>query len=123
DRCRLLGHWLAAGRRRRRGPADRWPAPVASPVCQSAGLAAMTISRLRVPRLRLDPRWWMLALAIVAGLVAAWAAQHHLRTLAARLEAAARQPMRAVVVAAVDLPADTQLDAHRVAVRDMPAEW
>nr|MBF0684157.1 Flp pilus assembly protein CpaB [Pseudomonas sp.] len=65
----------------------------------------------------------MLALAIVAGVVAAWAAQHHLRTLAARLEAAARQPMRAVVVAAVDLSADTQLDAHRVAVRDMPTEW
>lgn|GEM_PF-1398216 len=78
-------------------------------------------SHLRLPRL--DPRWWMLALAVVAGAVAAWAAQHHLQTLAARLEAAARQPMQAVVVAAVDLPAGTLLDVHRVAVRDMPREW
>lgn len=80
-----------------------------------------TGSRFRLPRP--DPRWWMLALAVVAGGVAAWAAQHHLQTLAARLEAAARQPMQAVVVAAVDLPAGTLLDAHRVAVRDMPREW
>src|SRR5690606_22739239 len=113
------------------GLADRRPSPVAPTICQPAGVAAMTMSRFRLPRLRrprlgrphLDPRWWMLALAIVAGGVAAWAAQHHLRTLAARLEAAARQPMQAVVVAAVDLPAGTQLDVHRVAVRDMPAEW
>lgn len=78
-------------------------------------------NRLRLPRL--DPRWWMLALAVVAGVVAAWAAQRHLQTLAARLEAAARQPMQAVVVAAVDLPVGTLLDAHGVAVRDMPREW
>lgn len=31
--------------------------------------------------------------------------------------------MQAVVVAAADLPAGTLLDAHRVAVRDMPSEW
>ena len=81
----------------------------------------MTALRLRLPRL--DPRWWMLALAVVAGAVAAWAAQRHLQTLAARLEAAARQPMQSVVVAAVDLPAGTLLDVQRVAVRDMPREW
>lgn len=71
----------------------------------------------------LDARWLMLAVAMLAGGLAAWAAQHHIRTLAAQIEAGARQPTRQVVVAASDLPAGSRLVFEAVAVRDIPLEW
>ena len=72
---------------------------------------------------RFDIRWLMLGMALLAGALAAWAAQHHVRTLVARLEADARQPTRSVVVAAVDLAAGSRVGVDTVALREMPLEW
>ncbi len=65
----------------------------------------------------------MLIVAVLAGAIAAWGAQHHIRMLVATLEAGARQPTREVVVAADDMAAGSRLAMETVAVRDMPLQW
>lgn len=65
----------------------------------------------------------MLALALIAGGFAAWAAHQHLGSVADALAAGARQPMREAVVAGEDLVAGAVLDAQTAAVRDVPVAW
>ena len=74
-------------------------------------------------RLALHPRWLVLALAVLAGLAAAWFAYRHLQSVTQALEAGAQQRMRPVIVAAADLPAGTQLHLDHLAVRQMPEAW
>lgn len=64
----------------------------------------------------------LLSLALLAGLGAAWFAQRYIQQHIARLDAGARVPMLARVVAAHDLPAGIRLEAHHVAVREFPAQ-
>ena len=62
----------------------------------------------------------VLALAIVAGLTAAWSARQHIMGHVERLEADARVPMVTRVVAAHDLPVGTRLSADHMAAREFP---
>lgn len=68
-------------------------------------------------------RWTMTAVALAAGLLAAWAARQHIQGRIEQIEAESRVPTVARVVAAYDLPAGTRLDGDYVAVRDIPAQW
>lgn len=77
----------------------------------------------RFPSLRIDPRWRVLAVALLAGLAAAWAAQSHIQGRIDSIEARARQPMTELLVAAIDMPAGSNIDADTVAVRAVPREW
>lgn len=63
----------------------------------------------------------VLSLALLAGLAAAWSARQHIQGHVERLEADARTPMVARVVAAHDLPAGTRLQADHLASRPFPA--
>lgn len=65
----------------------------------------------------------MVALALVAGGLAAWGAHRHLGAVAHALAEEARQPMRAAVVAADDLGAGAVVDADTAAVREIPVAW
>lgn len=63
----------------------------------------------------------ILAFAGAAGLAAAWAARQHIQGHVERLEAQARTPLVARVVAAYDLPAGTRLENEHLASREFPA--
>ncbi|EHK64758.1 Flp pilus assembly protein CpaB [Achromobacter arsenitoxydans] len=62
-------------------------------------------------------------LAMLAGLVAAWAVREHVQQRVQALEAEARTPMVSRLVAAYDLPAGTLLEEVHVAVREIPQPW
>uniref|UniRef100_UPI00334094C7 Flp pilus assembly protein CpaB n=1 Tax=Castellaniella defragrans TaxID=75697 RepID=UPI00334094C7 len=62
-------------------------------------------------------------LALMAGLLAAWALDAHVSERVARIEARARVPMAERIVAAHDLPAGTRLRPEHLALRRMPIEW
>ena len=61
------------------------------------------------------------ALALTAGLVAAWSARQYLQSRIQQIEDRARTPMARRIVAAYDLPAGTRLNSDNVAVREFPA--
>ena len=63
----------------------------------------------------------LLAIAVLAGLFAAWTARKYLQDRARQLEDDARVPMVERVVAADDLPPGTKLSAEHFAVRKVPA--
>jgi len=72
----------------------------------------------------LPDRFWMIAaIAVAAGLLAAWSARQHLIERAELLEARAKVPMVQRLVAAYDLAAGTRLQADHVAVREVPAVY
>lgn len=62
-------------------------------------------------------------LALLAGLVSAWAVREHVQKKVDALEAEARTPVVQRLVAAFDLPAGTLLEEMHLAVRDIPAQW
>ena len=62
-------------------------------------------------------------LALVAGLVSAWAVREHVQQRVQALEAQARTPVVERLVAAYDLPAGTRLEDMHLAVREIPAQW
>jgi pilus assembly protein CpaB len=72
---------------------------------------------------RIPQRWLMAGITVMAGLLAAWAARHHIQGRIAQIEAEARVPTVARLVAAYDLEAGTRLDEEYVAVREIPREW
>jgi pilus assembly protein CpaB len=74
-------------------------------------------------RFRVDRKWWMLALALLAGGAAAWLSQRHIQARIEQLEDDARMPLVSVVVASADLAAGARITTEVVAVREMPAEW
>ncbi|TAL77077.1 MAG: Flp pilus assembly protein CpaB [Burkholderiaceae bacterium] len=63
----------------------------------------------------------MLGVALLAGLLAAWAAQQHIQGRILQIEHDARVPQIQRVVAAFDLPAGTKLDTEHMAIRQLPA--
>ncbi|MNX38879.1 SAF domain protein [compost metagenome] len=63
------------------------------------------------------------ALALLAGLVSAWAVREHVQQRVQALEAEARTPVVSRLVAAYDLPAGTLLEELHVAVREIPQPW
>ncbi len=73
-----------------------------------------------VQRLR---RTGVYAVALIAGLVSAWAVREHVQQRVQALEAEARTPMVSRLVAAYDLPAGTQLEELHLAVREIPQPW
>jgi len=62
-------------------------------------------------------------LALLAGLVAAWAVREHVQQRVQALEAEARTPVVSRLVAAYDLPAGTLLQEVHLAVRQIPQPW
>jgi len=70
-----------------------------------------------------DRAWLIAAIAVVAGLLAAWSARQHLLERAELLEARSRVPMVQRLVAAYDLAAGTRLHADHVAIRGVPAAY
>lgn len=62
----------------------------------------------------------ILAFALLAGLLAAWAARQHIQGRVLQLEAQARVPTVQRIVAAHDLPVGTRLGNDHLAVRDFP---
>lgn len=62
-------------------------------------------------------------LAVLAGLVAAWAVREHVQQRVQALEAEAHTPLVSRLVAAYDLPAGTLLEEMHVAVRQIPQPW
>lgn len=73
--------------------------------------------------LRIDRRWLMVMVAVLAGAMAAWLSQRQIQSRLAELEDDARAPTIAVIVAAQDLPGGTVLDGEVLAVRELPVEW
>lgn len=80
-------------------------------------------AKLRLSRLRVDRKWWVLAVALAAGGLAAWLSQRQIQGRIDAIEAEARAARVAVVVAAIDLEAGQSLAADSAAVREIPAEW
>ena len=74
-------------------------------------------------RFRIEKKWGMLAVALTAGAIAAWLSQRYVQARIDQVEAGARKPQVAVLVAAEDLPAGARLTHASIAVRDMPGEW
>ncbi|NYE26430.1 Flp pilus assembly protein CpaB [Pigmentiphaga litoralis] len=74
-------------------------------------------------RFRIEKKWGMLAVALSAGAIAAWLSQRYVQARIDQVEAGARKPQVAVLVAAEDLPAGARLTHASIAVRDMPGEW
>ena len=74
-------------------------------------------------RFRIEKKWGMLAIALTAGAVAAWLSQRYVQARIDQVEAGARKPQIAVLVAAEDLPAGARLTQASIAVREMPGEW
>lgn len=74
-------------------------------------------------RFRIEKKWGMLAIALMAGLTAAWLSQRHVQARIDQVEARARKPQIAVLVAAEDLPLGARLTQESIAVREMPGEW
>ncbi|WP_454690828.1 Flp pilus assembly protein CpaB [Achromobacter aloeverae] len=68
-------------------------------------------------------RWLMAVVALAAGLLAAWAARHHIQGRIAQIESELRQPTVPRLVAAQDLEAGTHIDIDHLAVRDIPQAW
>lgn len=62
-------------------------------------------------------------LAVLAGLVAAWAVREHVQQRVQALEAEAHTPLVSRLVAAYDLPAGTLLEEMHLAVRQIPQPW
>lgn len=62
-------------------------------------------------------------LAVLAGLVAAWAVREHVQQRVEALEAEAHTPLVSRLVAAYDLPAGTLLEEMHLAVRQIPQPW
>lgn len=62
-------------------------------------------------------------LAVLAGLVAAWAVREHVQQRVQALEAEAHTPLVRRLVAAYDLPAGTLLEEVHLAVREIPQLW
>ena len=62
-------------------------------------------------------------LAVLAGLVAAWAVREHVQQRVQALEAEAHTPSVSRLVAAYDLPAGTLLEEVHLAVRQIPQPW
>lgn len=73
-----------------------------------------------VSRLR---RAGVYGLALMAGLLSAWAVREHVQQRVEALEAEARTPVVERLVAAYDLAAGTRLEEADVAVREIPAQW
>src|SRR3546814_15756772 len=71
--------------------------------------------------LALNRSFAMLAVALFAGLCAAWSAQRYLQSRARQIEDRAKVPKVGRGVAAYDLPAGTRLSSEHVAVRQYPA--
>lgn len=63
----------------------------------------------------------MLCIALVAGLLAMWAARQHIQGRIQQIEAQARVPTVQRIVAAQDLPAGVRLSSEHLAVRSFPA--
>lgn len=61
--------------------------------------------------------------ALLAGLVSAWAVREHVQQRVEALEAEARTPVVERLVAAYDLPAGTLLEEVHLAVREIPTQW
>ena len=73
-----------------------------------------------VSRLR---RAGVYGLALMAGLLSAWAVREHVQQRVAALEAEARTPVVERLVAAYDLVAGTRLEEADVAIREIPVQW
>ncbi|OZI24258.1 Flp pilus assembly protein CpaB [Bordetella genomosp. 7] len=61
--------------------------------------------------------------ALIAGLLAAWAAQEHIQARVREIEREAEVATAERLVAAVDLPAGTRLLSAHLAVRGIPLPW
>jgi len=61
--------------------------------------------------------------ALAAGLVAAWAAREHIQARVLELEREASVAVADKLVAALDLPAGTRIQAEHLAVRGIPLPW
>lgn len=70
-----------------------------------------------------SPRLSLCLIALGSGLLAAWAARHHIQGRIDQIEAASRSPTVLRLVAAQDLSAGARLDADSLAVREIPAQW
>ena len=81
-------------------------------------------------------RWWvplwarlteagvgMLAVALFAGVTAAWTMHRHITARVAQAEALSQVPTEIRMVAAVDLLPQDTLDASVIATRDIPVDW
>jgi len=79
--------------------------------------------KLDAIRLRIDRKWWMLAVALAAGGAAAWLSQRHIQERIDAIEAEARAARAPAVVASADLRRGQHLSAEMAAVRDIPGEW
>ncbi len=82
----------------------------------------MSVTRALLLRAR-DPRALVIAIALIAGLLAAIGARQHLATVTRSLEEQARTPTRTAVVAARDLPAGTRITVDHLAAREVPEPW
>ncbi|GAA5234275.1 Flp pilus assembly protein CpaB [Verticiella sediminum] len=74
-------------------------------------------------RFRLDVRYALLLLALLAGTAAAWLVHRHLADVEAQLQARHRVETAPVVVADRMLGAGTMLSADAAAVRAVPVAW
>jgi pilus assembly protein CpaB len=63
----------------------------------------------------------MLALALIAGVCAAWAARQYIQGRIQQIEERSKVPTVGRVVAAYDLPAGTKLGPEHIAIRQFPA--
>lgn len=63
----------------------------------------------------------MLSIAVLAGILAAWAARQHIQGRVELLESQARVAEVERIVAAADLPVGTRLDTSHLAIRRFPA--
>lgn len=63
------------------------------------------------------------AFALLAGLLAAWAAREHIQARVREIEREAEVAVVDRLVVAADLPAGTRLHADHLAVRDIPMAW
>ncbi len=69
-------------------------------------------------------RWFVLAVALIVGAVAAWSAHRYLRARVEQIEQRERnRETVTLVVAREPLPKGTRLSATNVAVRPVPREW
>lgn len=70
-----------------------------------------------------SPRLSLCLIALGSGVLAAWAARHHIQGRIEQIEAASRSQTVLRLVAGQDLIAGTRLDADSLAVREIPAQW
>ncbi|VCU71578.1 SAF domain protein [Pigmentiphaga humi] len=78
----------------------------------------------RLPiRLRVDRKWWVLAVALAAGGAAAWLSQRHIQARIDAIEAEGRASRTQVVVAARDLEPGMRVSAESAAVRELARDW